>query len=132
MTMTEPEASEFETTAEAFARARARRSMAEAFEHDLLYLAIQAGRRNDLSVRQIARALRVPKSTVARYAATVGQVPLVPHKSVPPVWGNPDEFWDALRAIRAHDPHRINESAPVPYVWVDHPDGSRTVTDAVT
>lgn len=59
--------STFISSAEAFRKARERRSVAETFEANLLHMAIFDARTAGMSVRQTARALNVPKSTVARH-----------------------------------------------------------------
>jgi len=107
----------FATTATAFEQARARASVANHFEATLLHTAIFDAREAGMSVRETARALRVPKSTVSRRWRS-GRTDFAA-----PIWGNPDEY----RAARAAILGDAQQDEPlVPFEWEDR-DGERSV-----
>lgn len=105
---------------DAYRRARTRASIARYFEALTLYEAIyDATYVHGQSIRDTARTLGVPKSTVARHARK--------HPNPePPMHGTEDEYRDAYQAIYGHTPDHI------PYTWdtQEAPDG--TITRTIT
>ena len=111
---------EFTTTSQAFEVARVRASIAQHEETRLLHMAVYDACEAGMSVREASTALRVPKSTVARHWREGHRC-----ADVPPMWGTPEEYMEAERAIWAHAPERI--ARQVPYVWTEGEDRSRIV-----
>lgn len=110
---------EFEKIRRAFAASRSRASVASHAEARLLHMAAYDAREAGLSVREAAAALRVSKSTLARHWREGHRC------SIPaPMWGTPEEYIAAERAIWAHAPEEVDER--VPYEWEDLPEGART------
>lgn len=103
--------STFMSSAEAFRKARERRSVAETFEANLLHMAIFDARAAGMSVRQAARALNVPKSTVARHWREGHRCP-----ATVPTWGSESAWRDAHAMIWAHDPQELADDV-VPWEW---------------
>lgn len=103
---------------QAFQAARARASVAQSIEAQLLHRAIAGAREQGMSTREAAAALRVPKSTVARHWRENHHC-----LPVPPVWGNAAEYEDAQRAAWSHAPEELDDW--VPYEWEDTEDDAR-------
>ncbi|MBX0301837.1 hypothetical protein K2F54_17880 [Cryobacterium sp. 1639] len=95
--------------------------MADAFEANLLHLAVFDARENGMSVRQAAAALSVPRSTVARHWRDGHRCP-----EVPPLWGSDAAWSEAHAAVWAHDQEELAD-AWVPYEWNDE-GAHRTIT----
>lgn len=110
----------FETTAEAFRKARERSSVAAAMETGLLHTAVHDAREAGLSVRKAASALGVPKSTVARHWREGHYCP-----AVVPVWGSEAVWREAYAAVWSHDEQQLADGH-VPYSWTEL-DGARHV-----
>ena len=115
--------SEFISTAEAYRIARERESVAASFAANLLHMAIFDARVAGMSVREAARALSVPKSTVSRHWREDHRC-----SEVVPAWGSEAAWREAHAAIWAHNPRELAD-AWVPYEWHDHDDvDARVVT----
>lgn len=111
---------EFETTAEAFLKARERSSVAAAFEAELLHTAVHDARMSGMSVRQASAALGVPKSTVSRHWRDGHRCPeVLPH------WGSETAWKEAHAAVWSHDVKQLTNDQP-PYVWQQHDGISQT------
>ena len=109
--------SEFISTSEAFRLARERASVAAALEDGLLHMAIFDAREAEMSVRETAAALNVPKSTVARHWREGHRCP-----DVLPIWGSEGAWREAYRAGWAHNPRELADEW-VPYEWRDEQNG---------
>lgn len=94
-------------------RARERASVAVSLEASLLHTAIYDLRELGLSVRQAARELQVPKSTVARHWRKSHSCP-----EVLPMWGSESAYRDAHAAIWEGNPEELADDW-VPYEWSD-------------
>lgn len=109
---------QFESALEAYGTARRRAAAAVVVEQNTLHTLIQISADLGHSIRETARYLQVPKSTVARHRVTV-----------PDRWGDvalePEEFLQAHNAAWAHDPSQQMTRAP--FAVEDHGDGTRTV-----
>ena len=102
---------EFETTAEAFLKARERASVAAAMEAEILHTAVHDARMSGMSVRQASAALGVPKSTVSRHWRDGHRCPeVLPH------WGSEAAWKEAHAAIWSHDVKQLANDQP-PYEW---------------
>lgn len=112
--------SEFEELAVAFQAARSRAHVARDAERRLLHRAIANAHESGKTIREVAEVLRAPVSTVASHWRDGHYCP-----DIPPTWGNPEEYLLAENEIWKHAPWRADRV--VPYQWVDHTDGSRTV-----
>ncbi|QHK22499.1 hypothetical protein GU243_23285 (plasmid) [Pseudarthrobacter psychrotolerans] len=112
--------SEFISCAEAYRLARERASVADSFEATLLHMAVYDAREAGMSIREVAAALSVPKSTVARHWRDGHRCP-----EVVPVWGSAAAWGEAHAAIWAHNPRELADDW-VPFEWRDEA-GSRVV-----
>lgn len=111
----------FDSYVRAFEVARERASIAQALQMDALHQAIRKGCEQGMSVRELARRLRMPKSDVQRHSRSGHEC----MKSLP-VWGSPDGWIDAYRAVWAHDPEMLAHES-VPFVWEDDGDDGRII-----
>ena len=115
------EMTDFASSGEAFRVARERASVAEVMKDMTLHTAILDAKESGMSIREVAVALQVPKSTVARHWGASHRCP-----DMWPTWGSEKAWREAHDAIWAHDPHELADDW-VPYEWRDEA-GQRTVT----
>ena len=101
------------SSVQAFEAARERASIAQALQMAALHRVIREAREQGMSMRECARLLRMSKSEVQRHSRNRHECT----KSLP-VWGSPDGWIDAYRAVWAHDPEML-ACESVPFAWED-------------
>jgi hypothetical protein len=101
------------SSVQAFEAARERASIAQALQMTALHRVIREAREQGMSMRECARLLRMSKSEVQRHSRSRHECT----KSLP-VWGSPDGWIDAYRAVWAHDPEML-ACESVPFAWED-------------
>jgi hypothetical protein len=101
------------SSVQAFEAARERASIAQALQMAALHRVIREAREQGMSMRECARLLRMSKSEVQRHSRSGHECT----KSLP-VWGSPDGWIDAYRAVWAHDPEML-ACESVPFAWED-------------
>lgn len=101
------------SSVQAFEAARERASIAQALQMTALHRAIREAREQGMSMRELARLLRMSKSEVQRHSRSGHECT----KSLP-VWGSPEGWIDAYRAVWAHDPEML-ACESMPYAWED-------------
>ena len=104
--------------AERFTHMRRISDAARAWESALLRMSVIDGTDQGISIRQVASHLGVPHATAARRRLAT--------EDYPPVWATALTYSSVETLGWAHAPHRIE--GRVPYEWVDHSDGSRSVS----
>ncbi|SDQ03477.1 helix-turn-helix domain-containing protein [Arthrobacter crystallopoietes] len=109
----------FESTLKAYETAKARGAAARSVERNLLRQALYDAKEAGHSIREIARLLDLPKSTVARMAVLPKNPGWEPTISA-------EAYIEEHNAAWAHEPEQHISAAP--FEVLEHGDATRTIT----